>query len=324
MASLLSGFAPSRVLSAEQGATGSNEPSAAATAEPRSLEAWHERLSRTPVPKKGCFTTDYPSTEWKEIPCTTAPNQPYPPGRRPPPDVVGGGGSNDISAQAPSGSISTAVGSFDSATGVTTESGNVGGKPPAVANSFSLQLNTNVFTNNNNNVPACNGASNPSACQGWQQFIYSNNSTTAFIQYWLLSFNTTCPAGWQSFAYPGPTDTSCFINSAATASVGAQPTAANLGQLRLSGTANAAGDQVVISVGGSAKSTPGDNRVNLAGNWQVAEFNVFGDCCNSEANFDNAPTIVARTMITYGGSAPPNCVAQSFTGETNNCTAARF
>ena len=56
----------------------------------------------------------------------------------------------------------------------------------------------------------------------------------------------------------------------------------------------------------------------MAANWQVTEFNVFGDCCLSQANFNNGSTIVARTRVIYGGRNPPVCVAQGFTGETNN------
>jgi hypothetical protein len=40
-----------------------------------------------------------------------------------------------------------------------------------------------------------------------------------------------------------------------------------------------------------------DNMLTLAGNWQVAEFNIFGDSCSSQAVFQGAPTIVARTSL---------------------------
>lgn len=50
----------------------------------------------------------------------------------------------------------------------------------------------------------------------------------------------------------------------------------------------------------------------------IAEFNVVGNCRGSRANFNPGSTIVPRTQIFYGGTAPPDCVAQGFTGETNN------
>src|SRR6185503_5424999 len=62
--------------------------------------------------------------------------------------------------------------------------------------------------------------------------------------------------------------------------------------------------------------------VNLAAGWQIAEFNIFGDGGNSagggQASFNSGADVVARTQILYGGTAPPNCVAQGFTAETNN------
>ena len=67
----------------------------------------------------------------------------------------------------------------------------VGGQ---VANTFSLQLNTNFFSNS----PTCNGAANPSTCQAWEQFVYSN-AGSAFIQYWLIGYNAACLAGWNTY-----------------------------------------------------------------------------------------------------------------------------
>ena len=40
------------------------------------------------------------------------------------------------------------------------------------------------------------------------------------------------------------------------------------------------------------------------------------------ATFNSGAEIVPRTRIIYGGTAPPNCVAQGFTGETNNLSFA--
>jgi len=101
-----------------------------------------------------------------------------------------------------------AVGSFDSVTGVTSETGQVNGIGGQVPNTFSLQLNTNVFSN----TPACNGAANPSQCRGWEQFVYSN-AGFAFIQYWLINYATTCPSGWNTFG------SDCWKNGANVVSV---------------------------------------------------------------------------------------------------------
>jgi hypothetical protein len=147
------------------------------------LHGWHRGMTTVPLPRPGCFTSSYPNTGWQEVPCVTPPNLPFPPASGPRPDSVGNG--NDASSEV-SGLISTAVGSFDSVTGVTSESGPMG------ANAFTLQINSSFF----NGSPACSGAANPSSCQGWQQFVHSNVAgEAAYIQYWLINFNTNARAG---------------------------------------------------------------------------------------------------------------------------------
>jgi hypothetical protein len=45
----------------------------------KTLYDWHKGMARVPLPKKGCFMSSYPSTQWQEVPCTTPPARPYPP-----------------------------------------------------------------------------------------------------------------------------------------------------------------------------------------------------------------------------------------------------
>ena len=312
--SLSGGLFPPFVASAQPEARPSAEPAPAPTPpqanvkppSAESLEASRATASRIPVPKKGCFKCSYPSTEWQEVPCTTGPTVPYPPA----PEIVGN--YFDLTAKV-SGSISSAVGSFDSVTGVTSETGNVNGQPP-VANFFSLQLNTNQF-----DTALCTGVTN---CKGWQQFGFSNtrcdngNQTPCvFIQYWLLNYGPTCPSAQWLKDSQRPND--CYISSPA---VGVSPqTITQLGQLRLTGMTNSGTDTAIISTGGGALMATGqDSLLNLANNWQVAEFNVFGDCCGSQANFNNGSTLVVRTSVDNGTSNAPLCFATGFTGETNN------
>ncbi|CAG0963202.1 hypothetical protein ANAEL_00753 [Anaerolineales bacterium] len=276
-------------------------------------EAWRLSMAQAPLPKKGCFQSSYPSKDWQEVSCTTAPPYPYIP-RRPPRALIVGNG-NDASAQVPTGHISTAIGSFDSVTGVTSESGPVC-SGASVADAYSLQLNTNFFYGST----ACNGAANPAVCQGWEQFVFANDGSSgaAFIQYWLISYNTTCPTGWFSYTYPGPTDISCYKNdNNGAVSVPNQPIT-NLGQLQLSGSVGAGGDNVTLSTGTNIYSIVGDNAVDAAQGWTIAEFIVVGDACGAQANFNNGSTIVPRTRVTYGDIITPTCVVQGFTGETNN------
>jgi hypothetical protein len=290
-----------------------NAPPATPQAPPtQSLKDWRAGMAKVPLPKKGCFTSSYPGTEWQEVPCKTAPAIPFPPARGPRPNTVGNG--NDVSAQV-TGQISTAVGSFDSVTGVTSESGTMGG-----ANAFSLQLNSNFF-----NTSVCNGATNPSQCLGWQQFVYSNveDPHLAFMQYWLINFGTCPTTGGPEATGWIQSGNDCFGNSNAV-SVPAQ-TIANLGNLSLLGAANSGGmDTFIMATGSDLYSVQNeDNVVNLAQGWQEAEFNVFGDAGGSQANFNSGSTIVVRTSVDSGTVSAPSCYGGGgFTAETNNLSFA--
>jgi hypothetical protein len=58
-------------------------PSPAAVPSPskKELSDWQSEIVRIPSPKMGCFTSSYPSTQWQEVPCTSAPTRLYPPAR---------------------------------------------------------------------------------------------------------------------------------------------------------------------------------------------------------------------------------------------------
>jgi hypothetical protein len=328
LATLLIGHVFASPSSAQPAAPAAPTPAVAATIplpleqlspeELKRRQDYSKSMMQTPAPKKGCFQSNYPKTEWEEIPCTTTPPYPQPPRRGARPDVVGN--SNDIAAQAPSGFISTAVGSFSNVTNVTSESGPIGNSGPAVANAYTLQLNTNFFASN-----VCAGSPNP-GCQGWQQFVFENTGTSgrAYIQYWLIRYNAACPAGqnWNQFSFTGSTDIYCWKNNSGGAVAAPNQPIANLGQLSLSGTVSATGDSVTVASGGSVFTRTGDNAVNAAAGWQIAEFNIFGDGGNSAgggiASFNSGASVVTRTEIIYGGRATPNCVATGFTAETNN------
>ena len=304
-----------------------NPPAAAAAAadkpepmlspeEYRQQADWRAKMAATPHPKKGCFTAKYPSLEWQEVPCVNGPDYPMPPRSGIVPEIVGNG--DDIAAQAPSGIISSATGSFDSLTNVTSLTGPVGNAGPSLADTYTLQINTDFFQ-----TSVCSVS--PSAqCRGWEQFVFENRPTIhrAFIQYWLINFNTTCPANFQSF--PAGANTHCvqLSNLSGAVATTAVP-ATNLGQISLTGTATPGADSIIVIIGGQAFSRAGDNSVNASSGWTIAEFNIFGDGGDSNgvggtASFNNTASLVTRTHINYGGTAPPICVAMGFTAEKNN------
>jgi hypothetical protein len=265
------------------------------------LEGWRRGMTHVPLPKPGCFTSSYPNTGWQDVPCVTPPNLPFPPTTGGRPDTVGNG--NDASARA-SDLISTAIGSFDSVTGVTSESGPVG------ANAFSLQLNSSFFTS----TTACSGAAYPATCKGWEQFVHSNLAAqSAFIQYWLIAYNAPCPIGWLT---SGP---HCWTNSPTAVSVPVEAIS-NLANLVLTGQAVAGGmDTLIVSTGDTLYAMQNlDNMLDLASAWMTAEFNIVGDCCRSSANFNAGSTIADRTRVASGVTTAPTCFGEGFTGETNN------
>ena len=299
-------------------ATAVDKPEPVLSAEEFRQQAdWRAKILAVPQPKKGCFTAKFPSLEWQEIPCVAGPNYPMPPRSGIIPEIVGNG--DDIAAQAPSGIISSATGSFDSLTNVTSLSGPIGNAGPSLANTYTLQLNTDFFQ-----TSVCSVSPN-AQCRGWEQFVFENRSTIhrAFIQYWLINFDTTCPANFTKFP-TGATTNHCVQLSNLS---GAVPTTAvpvtNLGQVSLTGAASVGADSVTVIIGGTVFSRAGDNSVNASSGWKIAEFNLFGDGGDSNgvggtASFNNTASLVIRTQINFGGNAPPICVATGFTAEKNN------
>ena len=232
------------------------------------------------------------------------------PRRGPRTELVGNG--TDFTNQV-AGAATLAEGSFDSVSGVTGESG---GGPVGGANSYSLQLNTQFFT-----TTTCNGTS---GCQGWEQFVYSSTGCSprpgcVFIQYWLLNYavnGTACPTGWTT------SGADCVINS--TRGIALSTLAVSgLAALSVTGTAatGAMNDTVTLTNGTTLYSVTGDNRFpDLAQHWQVSEFNVFGNCCGSQATFNSGASVNVRISADSGTLSAPSCIVAGFTAETNNLT----
>ena len=264
------------------------------------MAKWQDSIAHPPASASGCYQASYPSSAWKATTCTTAPNIAFRPA------VIGNG--KDYSAVV-SGRISKAVGSFNG-TGKITETGKYANTGNKVANTYSLQLNSQFFSGS----PACNGSSNPGKCQAWEQFVYDSHGEYVFIQYWLINYSATCPSGWFTYS------PDCYKNSASTKFAGGRIPAAGLTTTKLTATAVAgAKDSVQLSYAGKATLVSNtDNVLNLASSWNTAEFNVLGDGSGGEAFFGAKQTLESQTALTTTSSGAPSCVKEGFTAETNN------
>lgn len=285
---------------------------------------WRSEMKDSPLPSSGCFKVVYPNTTWQKIACTTAPAIPFASFRHSSmgselmnqPLTVGGG--TDFEAAVTSGLISSASGYFANASGITSEMGYVSGSKDAYPNTLSLQLNSNFY----NDPPACSGAANPSVCQGWVQFVVSeqNGSNAGLLmQSWLLNYDMTCPGAWIS---DGGGD--CYENSSEVSlpsfSASQVPNITVTGQSENNtNTAtffSAMPDEIY-------EVTQGDSPMDLEQNWTSAEFNVFGYGGGNEAYFNNNSSLIVQTSVKNGTDNPPVCVGPNLsdaTAETNNLT----
>jgi hypothetical protein len=309
-------IATALMLMAGAGLGGAQEATQAKSAE---RETWRKAMVRTPLPKKGCFHASYPEKEWREVACVTPPPQPFRPqtrgngnGKTGPPNTVGGDYTNDWAAGA-SALVTLSEGSFNTVTGVSSETNGT------LSNSFGLQLNTNTFTNSTT-TSLCSGAASPSMCQGWEQFVFSNNNPApycaacVFVQYWLTPYGGgTCPTGWQ------PDVGDCYTSSLGTL-VPVQ-TIGDLGGLTMTGQISGGIDTATVG-SSDLYSTGADSTLNLYQSWTASEFNVFGNGGGDEASFNTGSTIVVKTVVEDGTNNPPACLPASFTAESNNLNLA--
>ncbi len=251
-------------------------PAVAADVQSRLQDIWRTQIAKSPGAAGGCSTVEYPSTTWVKVPCVKAPARPFihsHPLGSVHSDVAGAGAGNDYT-EVGNGPVVEADGDFSAVKGLTSE------KDGGVANIYSLQMNSQFFA-----TDACSGATDPTQCQGWAQFLYSSGEQTAFIQYWLIGYGNTCPTTpYNDWNQSGG---NCFRNSDAV-SVSQLPITA-LSTMRIRGFAETKSgkDTVEFDVGTKAyRAENGDNAVDLGTNWRSTEGNVFGDADSSEGVFN--------------------------------------
>jgi len=297
---------------------------------PHTKAAWQKDIARVRQPGPGCYTASYPALTWKAVKCLPAPRAKFIPAlsSAPAAPTVSNGNSPNIEGQV-TGLISQATGTFTNVNSGISETGPINNMGSAVANAFSLQLNTQFITND----PLCAGAKVPANCTAWQQFVYaygnsSNktlNSPQLFIQDWLYNYDNTCPTAPAGGNTWDSTGTGCILTTPATqVSV---VTAADLATVALTGSAVWNGnDAVTMSVGSgqAVSAVESDATLDLAAVWTTTQWNVVGDAGGAKATFKPIGASL-EPQTAYSGSiisAAPACVGQGTTGESNNLDLA--
>lgn len=274
-------------------------------------DSWQQAVSALTVPAAGCFTAQFPVVAWRAVSCQKAPEIPLAPASHGAPASSVGDGV-DYSATTSGPKFKKVTGSFPSVSAGATEQGidPVDGNPKA--NTFSLQLNSSFFSGS----PACKTAAVPKQCQAWQQFVSTTSpdpeAVALFMQYWLIDYSNPCPAGWFTYS------TDCYTNSNATSFPALK--ASQLSTVSLGGTAKADGsDEVILTTATKDYAvSASDSKVDLAPNWNTAEFGLFGDGNGTAATFSAGTTMEVMTATSNGTKLAPSCVVEGFTGETNN------
>jgi hypothetical protein len=295
-----------------------NLSSVSASSQPRPLTmlGWQAQLGQTPAVGSGCFQASFPALVWHAAMCVAAPEVPLAPAPsslKGASDTVGGNGSDY--AAVVSGLISKATGTFTDVSSNISEQGKINNTGNPKPNQFSLQLNSEFF----HGSPTCAGAITPSNCQAWQQFVYLTSSNSVFMQYWLINYNASCPAGWT------PYSSDCYTNSMASNLSGSALTAKSLATVSLSGSAAPGGNdevELVSATGQATLATGEDQKLYLATYWNKSEWGVYGDGNSGAAVFGNGDTLEAVTTLTATGSLKPCIKMHGFTAETNNLKLA--
>jgi hypothetical protein len=311
--------------------------SASATSEQAIVRQWSQAIRHTALPGAGCFRSSSPSPTWQRVACAPGrpprgfhedpprgsgsqdslgplPQAPSAPGE----GQVGGEGHGGVySAEVPTGTITSAVGSIPSVTPGATE------EDEGTAERFSLQLNSNEFPG----APACGAVV---GCTGWEQFIYSGAfpafpslENAVLIEFWALNY---LPGGkvcsnigseWVKFG------NNCDLKSERTTLPGGPLKISGLTGTTLEGRANSGGNSEVVMVTGSGKAiaTGAANVLNLEKGWKFAEFGVLGNFNGTEAKFSSNTTMTVNTLIKSASDTPPICRITAETAESNNLTA---
>jgi hypothetical protein len=309
--------------------------SASAASEQAVVRQWSQAIRHTTLPGAGCFRSSSPSPTWQRVACAPGRaargvHEGPPPGsgsqgslgslpQAPAPGEgeVGGEGHGGIfSAEVPTTTITSAVGSIPSVTPGATE------EDEGTAERFSLQLNSQFFPG----AAACGAVA---GCKGWEQFIYSgvfgssSLENIVLIEFWVINYLpggkecSTLGSEWEKFG------NDCDLKSARTTLPGGPLKISGLTGTTLEGRANSGGNDEVVMVTGSGKAvaTGAADVLDLDKAWKIAEFGVLGNFNGTEAKFSANTTITVNTEVRSSSDEAPTCVNSDFTAESNNLTA---
>lgn len=279
---------------------------------------WSKQMRGAPLPGEGCFHARYPALRWEKLSCAQEPLRARLGGI----DQRGGlakrWGVTERSVAVAQGTISIATGLFPSVSINGEQS--VGGSTSGAIdgwNEYSLQINTNPDAT----TAACK---KHVGCTVWQQFTYltdglGKGKAAVTMQYWLLNFGSkNCPSHWHSTTVGSELD--CVRNSKSIEAPNIPPSALGASAVVLSAVATPGGDAVTLFDGLQLWTVGAkDTMLDISSVWNEAEFNIFGDAGDSQAQFDGDASVTVLLSYTDGTSMPPFCLLnQSVTGETNN------
>ncbi len=278
--------------------------------------SWRTMMGHSARTQTGCFQASYPLAKWKKVACRADSGWPS--------AILGqspfgtGRVFKPMTTAASLGSITWAEGSFPSVSGVTKETGIDSYGNSQGENVFSIQLNSN----SDFRPPLCDQGGLPN-CTGWVQFTF-NTVSGAFIEYWLINYGLSCPAGWSP---QGDTVPNCLLNQGYSQPPGSRPqvTVQDLPNMSMQASAQAGGnDSVTVFLGSKSigSFSASDTILSLANSWHSADFNILGIGDYATARFNNGVTIVTSLSLDDGTAASPACdITGSTTGETNSLQA---
>jgi hypothetical protein len=281
-------------------------------------DAWNKDIAQVPTPSEGCFTASFPSIVWHQVACGTAPTRAVPvPHYYFFGSPMTAGNGNDFTIQTGS-TITKAVGSFPTFSGVTSEQSvgvaAYGDGGILGANEYSLQMNTQFSST----TSVCKSHS---GCTVWQQAVYGTDyeetgEGSLFWQDWLIGWgNSRCPSG---FGSDGEGD--CYKNSSLTQLSDISPKDL-AGVTVTSSFTNGGNDVVTLTYNGSAYSaSQSDSTLKIASVVNNLEWNVVGDAGGSEAEFNSSGvSATVKIAATTSSASSASCVADSgTTGESVN------